>query len=176
MLGALHRTVPFQTGQSVRIKDLTIESFSKCHDAADPIGFVFSFDGLRLGLLTDLGQSTRLVEDRLRGCQGLILEFNHDPRMLAAGPYPLDVKHRIGSRDGHLSNQQAAELLRSVIHRDLRVLVLAHLSETNNHPDLALQSAREVLHQCGLSATQTFVARQHEPGPVITVRPGLRSG
>ena len=112
-LGKLPLPVIIRTGQTLTIKDLDVETFTKCHDAADPVGVVLSLNGVRIGMATDLGRSTRLIEDRLKGCQALIIEFNHDPVMLEQGPYPPHLKQRIKGRDGHLSNEQACDLLKA---------------------------------------------------------------
>lgn len=166
-LGNLPIPYLIQTGESLAINDLMVETFTKCHDAVDPIGIVISTDGTRIGFATDLGRSTRLAEERLKGCQALIVEFNYDSDMLNDGPYPLFLKRRIKGPDGHLSNQQGGELLAAVSHIDLKLVVLAHLSETNNHPDKAHQTAAEVLGNCGLEQTEILIARQDEPGPMI---------
>jgi len=166
-LGKLPMPVLIQTGESLAINDLLVETFTKCHDAVDPIGIVLSSDGMRIGLATDLGRSTRLAEERLKDCQALIVEFNYDPDMLDAGPYPLYLKRRIKGQEGHLSNQQGGELLRALSHAGLKYVVLAHLSETNNHPDKARQKAAEVLKNCGLGETDILIGRQDEPGPMI---------
>ena len=166
-LGNIARPVIVQTGQTFTIRDLTVETFTKCHDAADPFGLVLSYNGLRIGLLTDLGRSTRLVEDRLKGCQALIMEFNHDPAMLDDGPYPLDLKRRIKGQEGHLSNQEAGDLLSAVSHPGLKCVVLAHLSETNNEPDRARHEATKALEKRGLSATKILIGRQNDPGPMF---------
>ena len=97
------------------------------------------------------------------------MEFNYDPHMLDHGPYPLNLKRRIKSRDGHLSNQQAADLLQAVSHDDLKVVVLAHLSETNNHPDKALQSASDALKNCGLENVRILIGKQDKPGPMVKI-------
>jgi phosphoribosyl 1,2-cyclic phosphodiesterase len=128
---------------------------------------VLSSDGIRIGLATDLGRSTRLAEERLKGCQALILEFNHDPGMLDEGPYPLHLKRRIKGPDGHLSNQQGGELLRAVSHADLRVVVLAHLSKINNDPEKAHKEAARVLRTCGLGKTDIWVGDRDAAGPMI---------
>ncbi len=166
-LGKLPEVISFQTGETLNIKNLSVETFTKCHDAADPTGLVFRNNGIKIGLVTDMGRSTRLAEDRLRACNALILEFNYDPTMLSEGPYPLDLKRRIHSSEGHLSNQQAGELLEVLSHGGLKCLVLAHLSETNNTPDKALRSARAVLRNCGLKRTRVVVGRQDEASPFI---------
>jgi phosphoribosyl 1,2-cyclic phosphodiesterase len=166
-IGILPRAVIVDTGQTLTIDDLSVETFTKCHDAADPFGLVLSCNGVKVGLVTDLGRSTRLVEDHLKQCQALIMEFNYDLAMLEEGPYPLDLKRRIKGADGHLSNQQAGDLLRVVSHEGLKFVILAHLSETNNHPIKAHQEAASVLSECGLPATRVLVARPHEPGPMV---------
>jgi phosphoribosyl 1,2-cyclic phosphodiesterase len=169
ILGKSFRTEIVQTGETLKIKDLNVETFTKCHDAADPVGLVLSLNGVRFGMVTDLGKSTRLVEDRLKGCQTLIIEFNHDPEMLDHGPYPLYLKRRIKGRDGHLSNEQAGDLLEAVCHDNLKQVVLAHMSEQNNHPDKALAQAADVLGNCGLGQTDILISRQDEPGPLLEV-------
>jgi phosphoribosyl 1,2-cyclic phosphodiesterase len=107
------------------------------HDAREPTQFVFGFDGLRLGLLTDLGSITPRVVEAFDGVDALLLECNHDPDMLATGPYPPSLQARVGGSFGHLANHQAADFLRRIDHRRLRHLVAAHLSEKNNCPELA---------------------------------------
>lgn len=168
-LGNLSRPVTLQTGQTLFIKDLMIESFTKCHDAVDPIGLIVSSNGVRMGVLTDLGRSTRLVEDRLRGCHALIIEFNHDQKMLEDGPYSWELKSRIKGPEGHLSNQQAKELLKAVAHPDLRLVVLAHLSEENNDAKRAFEEARDVLMRCGLDRTRVLVGHQDRPIPMVNL-------
>lgn len=173
-LGNLPKPVIIQTGETIVIKNLVVETFTKCHDAVDPVGLVLSrlggssaSNGARIGLITDLGRSTGLVEDRLKGCHALIMEFNYDEEMLDAGPYPLFLKRRIKGQEGHLSNQQAGDLLSAVSHDNLGLVVLAHLSETNNDPGKAHQEAADALSSCGLGRTDIVVSEQHEPGPMI---------
>jgi phosphoribosyl 1,2-cyclic phosphodiesterase len=166
ILGNLSRPVPFHTGQTVTINGLSVETFTKCHDAVDPMGLVISSDGVKLGLITDLGRSTRLVEDRLRGCRALIIEFNHDRMMLEEGPYPLDLKRRIKGPDGHLSNQQACDLLEAVAHEDLTLVVAAHLSKVNNLPEKAFQMAKKALGSCGQHNTRILLSNQDHPIPM----------
>ena len=168
-LGKVSRPVPVNTGQTISVKDLFIETFTKCHDAADPMGIVFSSNGIRVGIVTDMGRSTRLVEDRLRGCQALIIEFNHDQDMLEQGPYPLDLKRRIKGRDGHLSNLQAGDLLRALCHADLRTVILAHLSRENNEAQRAVEVAEKVLLQRGQHHTDIMVSSQDRPLPLVTL-------
>ena len=114
------------------------------------MGMIFSSNSASLGIITDLGRSTWLVEEHLKGCRALIIEFNHDSEMLDEGPYPLFLKRRIKGQDGHLSNRQAGELLKTIAHKGLQKVVLAHLSMENNMPDKAFQEAKTVLADCGL--------------------------
>lgn len=166
-LGNLSKPVTIHTGQTIPIHDLLIETFTKCHDAADPMGLVISSNGSKLGMVTDLGRSTKLVEEHLRGCQALIIEFNHDEQMLAEGPYPLDLKRRIRGPDGHLSNHQAGELVKILIHEDLKFVVPAHISETNNLPEKALQEAEKVLRGHGMENIKIVLSSQDHPLPMV---------
>ncbi len=168
-LGQLPAVMPVETGQTLEIKNLTVETFTKCHDAADPLGLVFSNNGVKVGFVTDMGRSTRLVEDRLKACKALVLEFNYDPRMLSEGPYPLDLKRRINGNEGHLSNQQAGRLLETVSHDDLKWVILAHLSETNNHDEKALAMAKSVLERRGHRQAKVLVAQQDRASAIIEI-------
>lgn len=142
---------PINVHQPFTLGDLTIEPVTVPHDAREPSQFVFQTGDYRLGLLTDLGSVTPLVRERYRHCQALLLECNHDPRMLAEGPYPASLKRRVGGDWGHLSNQQAAELLASLDLSGLRHLMISHISEQNNHPDLALAALEPVLENATAS-------------------------
>ncbi|MFC1535052.1 MBL fold metallo-hydrolase [Thermodesulfobacteriota bacterium] len=168
-LGKISRPIPVHTGQTVAINDVLVETFTKCHDAADPMGLVLSSNGVKLGLITDLGRSTRLVEDRLKGCRALIIEFNHDEGILDQGPYPLFLKRRIKGPEGHLSNQQAGELLKIISHKGLSQVILAHISEINNLPEKAICEAKEILSDCRLDDTEIMVSHQDYPGPLIEI-------
>ena len=130
-------------GSSMKLGPFRLEAFSVAHDAADPSGFVIEWPGGRLGIATDLGHPGPLVRESLSGCTALVLEFNHDEEMLWNGSYPWHLKQRIASSTGHLSNETAASLLDTVLHSGLRVCVLAHLSQENNVPDLAVRASRE---------------------------------
>ena len=167
VLGNISRPVTLQTGQTITINNLFVETFTKCHDAVDPIGLIVSSDDVRLGMVTDLGRSTRLVEDRLRGCQALIIEFNHDQGMLEHGPYSLDLKRRVKGPEGHLSNQQAGELLKAVAHEGLSLVILAHLSGINNDSQKAFKAAKDTLAECGLNHTRVLISHQDYPVPMV---------
>jgi phosphoribosyl 1,2-cyclic phosphodiesterase len=130
----------------IHIGPLEVKPFDIPHDANEPIGFVFRAKGASLGWLTDLGEVTPLVQESLSGCDGLVLEFNHDPEMLWNGRYPWPVKKRVGGNQGHLSNQQAEALLQNLAAKNrLKTVVLAHLSESNNTPNLALAAAQRAV-------------------------------
>jgi phosphoribosyl 1,2-cyclic phosphodiesterase len=166
-LGNLSKPMTIHTGQTITINDLSIETFTKCHDTADPMGLVLSSDGSRLGLITDLGRSTQVVEDRLRGCHALIIEFNHDQKMLEDGPYPWEVKRRIRGPEGHLSNQQAGQLLEAIAHKDLDLVILAHISRVNNDELRAFREARDALKRRGLKNTKIMISRQGNPVSMV---------
>jgi phosphoribosyl 1,2-cyclic phosphodiesterase len=119
---------------------LEVEPYPVPHDAREPCQFLFRGDGVRLGVLTDSGGVTPHILERLRLADALVLECNHDPDMLAAGPYPPALRRRVGGAFGHLSNAQAAGLLRRLDPARLRHLVAAHLSEKNNRPERAREA------------------------------------
>ena len=134
--------------------------FALPHDAADPVAYRVEAGGQALAVVTDLGHPTALVADHLQDLDLLVLEANHDVDMLREGDYPPHLKARILSRVGHLSNASMAELLSRVLAPRLKRLVLAHLSESNNHPDLARFAAEEVLRG---SSAALHLAHQREP-------------
>jgi phosphoribosyl 1,2-cyclic phosphodiesterase len=140
-----------------RIGALTIDPFPVPHDAREPAQFVFDDGRHRLGVLTDVGVPTAHIRGMLSGCSALVLECNYDQRLLREGPYPPSLKARIGSRFGHLRNDDAAELLAALDRSRLRHVVGAHLSETNNHPELVRDILRSAL---GTSEAAVSVAHQ----------------
>ena len=144
-LTKLFKRSEFETGEAVNFDGLRLRSFAISHDTADPVGFVIDDGDTRLGICTDTGIPTRLISRRLAQCDALVLEFNHDPVMLKNGPYPQPLKQRVNSSQGHLSNGDGADLLNLVIHDGLRQVVLAHLSETNNLPEIAYKEAEKVV-------------------------------
>ena len=159
--------IPFACGREFRIGTLTVRPFCISHDAGEPAGFTITANGIRIGIATDLGQSTALVRDHLQGCRVLVLESNHDPDMLMNGPYPWFLKQRIRGREGHLSNADSCLLLSEVVHDGLEHVILAHLSETNNTPQKALAGAEQVLAGSGVRLT---AAAQGEATPVLPLR------
>lgn len=137
----------FSAGEKFSIGDIEIMPFSVPHDAVDTVAFTLEAQGVRIGLVTDLGYIPELVKQRVRGCHCLIFESNHDLEMLKVGPYPWFVKQRVMSRQGHLSNHATAQFLSEDYDGEAQVLVLAHLSENNNHPEIARLTALEALSQ-----------------------------
>lgn len=126
------------------IVGLEVQAVPVPHDARDPCQFVFSAATGRLGVLTDAGSFTRQMVQFYQGCDALMLECNHDLRMLAEGPYPAQLKRRVAGHYGHLNNQQAADFLRQVAHPGLQCLVATHISQKNNTGELALQALAQV--------------------------------
>lgn len=127
------------------IETLEIHPFPVPHDAREPIQFLFSDGSHRLGVLTDTGMITPHIVSMLSGCDGLVLECNHDRTMLANGPYPPSLKQRVGGRFGHLDNEAAADLLREIDTDRLQHIIAAHLSQKNNHPELARSALASAL-------------------------------
>jgi phosphoribosyl 1,2-cyclic phosphodiesterase len=127
----------FDSHDVFRVGDLEIQPFPVPHDAREPVQFVVSDGRHRLGLLTDIGSTTRFVQASLTGCDALVLECNHDAEMLAYSDYPYSLKQRIAGRYGHLCNEGAAALLGALDNSRLQHIVAAHLSQQNNTPERA---------------------------------------
>ena len=157
----------FQAGTRLKIGDVEIDTFTIPHDAVDPVGFCVRHGNAKVGLVTDLGYVTESIKHRLKGCDMLLLESNHDVEMLKVGPYPWFVKQRVMSRVGHLSNQAVCDYLASDFDVSTRVLVLAHLSDNNNHPEIARMFADQALRQAGAVDTRLLVAQQGSPSEVF---------
>lgn len=145
--------------EAAAIGDLSVLPYTVPHDAREPLQFVFSDGACRLGVLTDVGTSTPHIGVVLSGCDALVLECNHDVRMLAASRYPPSLKARIGGTHGHLNNDAAARILGSLDRSRLRHLVAAHLSQQNNSPELAQAAMAGVL---GVAMAEVVVASQDE--------------
>ena len=176
ILQKLARWQPFVTGDAFSFQDLAIHPFLVSHDAADPVGFRIDDGNHSLGYCTDTGKISHLMHHRLARCHGLIVESNHDPVMLKNGPYPEYLKQRVRSNVGHLPNREAADFVDSLRHAALRHVVLAHISETNNHPDLVWAAVREVMPGAGSSGCDRMpaisLAVQERVGELITLRNG----
>ena len=156
----------FLAGQTIAFGDVEVDTFTVPHDAIDPVAFCVRHAGLKAGFVTDLGYLTESVKYQIQGCNVLVLESNHDLEMLKVGPYPWFVKQRVMSRVGHLSNKAVSEFLSEGYDQASQVVVLAHLSDHNNHPEVARMFADEALRRCG-SQTRLVVAEQHRPSEVF---------
>jgi phosphoribosyl 1,2-cyclic phosphodiesterase len=149
----------FQAGANFEIGDIEVQSFSVPHDAADPVGFCFEAEGVRIGLATDLGYIPESIKYHLRRTHLLMLESNHDLDMLRVGPYPWQVKQRVMSRVGHLSNAMVADYLAENLDSATAHLVLGHLSEHINHPAIVETSAQRALASRGVAARVEIAAQ-----------------
>src|SRR5436309_5227289 len=159
----LDRCEHFRAGVKFQIGDIEILPFTIPHDAVDPVGFVFRTEGLKIGMATDLGYMPANVKMHLRGCDALILESNHDLEMLRGCSYPWSVKQRVMSRVGHLSNDSLAEFFSTDYDGGAAYVVLAHLSEQNNHPEIARAAAEQALRERqGLWQNRVLLASQSE--------------
>ena len=157
---------PFQAGTSFQIGDIAVQSFSIPHDAIDPVGFCFDVQGVRIGIATDLGYIPESVKYHLRRVHVLLLEANHDLEMLKVGPYPWSVKQRVMSRVGHLSNLVMSDYLMEELDTCTAHVILGHLSEHNNHPEIVRDAASRALFLRGLDASIS-VAEQSQPSEVF---------
>lgn len=142
----------------MEIGDLGLDFFRLSHDAVQPVGLLLQHDGHKVAVATDTGTITPSMHNKLHNIDGLIFEANHDLTMLQHGSYPLFLKRRVASDRGHLSNKQAAEALAQLVGPKTQHIILAHLSEKNNHPNLALQEVFGALGSCGA-------------GPMISIAP-----
>lgn len=154
----------FSTGASFSLGDVLVDTFSVPHDAYDPVGFLIRTSSGNAGFLTDLGHATRLVIERVRPAHALVLEANHDLKLLQDDTRrPWAVKQRIVSRHGHLSNEAAAAVAEQIVSADLRHLYLGHLSGDCNRPELAHRVVSESLVKTGATHVRVEVATQEKP-------------
>ena len=164
----LERLEVFHAGHVFDIGNVTVMPFTIPHDAVDPVGFTFRSEGVKVGVCTDLGYMPASVRHHIRGCQVLMIESNHDLELLRGGPYPWAVKQRVMSRVGHLSNDALADFLTTDYDGGAEFLILAHLSEQNNHPEIARMTAERALgEQLNFVRNQLVLAAQYEPLPAI---------
>lgn len=170
-LGELAGAHIIQSGRTFSVGDLTVHPFALSHDAADPVGYIVEHNGCRLAVCTDCGTATQLVRTRLQECHGLIVEANHDVDRLIHGPYAWHLKQRIRSRHGHLSNEECCDLLQHVHHRNLQVVIMAHLSEINNDPQLVQDTLQQRLHGEPWHHVRFLVAAQDHATPLCELTP-----
>jgi phosphoribosyl 1,2-cyclic phosphodiesterase len=164
----LERLETFEAGRAFQIGNVSVTPFTIPHDAVDPVGFTFRSEGIKVGVCTDLGYMPASVKHHIHGCQVLMIESNHDLEMLRCGPYPWAVKQRVMSRVGHLSNDALADFFTADYDGGAEYLILAHLSEENNHPEIARMTAERALgEQSSFVRNRLMLATQHEPLPAI---------
>jgi phosphoribosyl 1,2-cyclic phosphodiesterase len=159
----------FDSCSGFEICDLHIEPFPVPHDAGDPVGFVLDDGCTRVGVVTDIGQATTLAKEKLQNCDMVVIESNHDVELLRQSQRPWPLIQRIEGRSGHLSNEDAAELIMDSASSRLRSIVLAHLSEDCNTPRLARETAIGALEEIKLSSIPVLVASQHEVSQIIRI-------
>jgi len=160
----LERVETFSAGRSFQIGDVDVMPFTIPHDAADPVGFRFTAEGVKVGIVTDLGYMPENVKYYAQGCDCLMIESNHDLEMLRSGPYPWSVKQRVLSKKGHLSNEALAEFFSGDYDGAAAYVVLAHLSEQNNLPEIAKDAAEKALGgRLNLVQNRIVLALQNEP-------------
>ncbi|MDC8785978.1 MBL fold metallo-hydrolase [Roseateles koreensis] len=148
--------------EGIALGDLQVQPFAVPHDAQEPLHLRCSDGARHLGLVTDLGCTSARVIQALQACDALLLECNHDATLLKGSSYPASVKKRISGTHGHLSNDQAADLLMQCMHPRLGTVIAAHLSERNNRPELAAQAIADVL---GRNLSDIPVAHQARGSP-----------
>jgi phosphoribosyl 1,2-cyclic phosphodiesterase len=157
-----------RSGEDFVVAGFTVKPFSLPHDAADPVGYILEREGVKVGVATDLGCATGLVKRRLAECDMLVLESNYDESMLREGPYPWFLKQRIRSRKGHLSNEASSQILSELLHPGLQCVILAHLSEVNNCPGVALDEAVDAVGSRG-NGVDITAAGMAEPTPIMII-------
>lgn len=156
------------SGKACKIGGLRVVPFPKSHDASDPHSFTVSSGRITVGVLTDIGEPCKHVRKHFGRCHAAFLESNYDAEMLRTGPYPVYLKERIASEVGHLSNDQALELFRSVKKPGLQLLMLSHLSAENNRPELVQE-----LFSKHANGTRIVVASRYEESEVFRIHNGL---
>jgi phosphoribosyl 1,2-cyclic phosphodiesterase len=166
-LGARFDCRIFETGGSFEVGDVTVDTFSIPHDASDPVGFLIHTAAGNIGFLTDLGHATKLALERVRAANVLVLETNHDLKMLQDSSRPWSLKQRIAGRHGHLSNEDAAQVAQEIMSAELRHLYLGHLSRECNQPALALRVINERLKKIGATHVKAELTSQHAPCPTL---------
>lgn len=167
--GGVPSTYAVEAGTPFALGGLTLTPFAVPHDAVETVGFSLEAGETRVGYATDLGHGVDTVRRGLAQCDMLVLEANHDAGMLKSGPYPEVVKQRVLGRHGHLDNESAADLLGEITSDRTRRVILAHLSRTNNRPELAIGAARRRFEEAGRKAPALHPADQAAPSPWFEV-------
>jgi phosphoribosyl 1,2-cyclic phosphodiesterase len=160
----------FATGSSFDLGDVSVDTFSIPHDAQEPVGYLVRTRTAKIGFMTDLGHVTKLVLERVRPANVLVLETNHDVKLLQDCPHrPWSLKQRILGRHGHLSNEAAADAVEQIMNADLRHLFLSHLSRQCNRPDLAHSVVNARLEKIGARHCRGELTSQSTPSPTLAL-------
>jgi phosphoribosyl 1,2-cyclic phosphodiesterase len=167
-IGRIPSWSPIRSEEPVEIGDMLVEPYATPHDAEESVAFVIHHEDMKIGHATDLGEVTPFVREKLRKSTALLVETNHDINMLEVGPYPWALKQRIKSSVGHLSNEACGELLADVNHDGLQLVMLMHLSETNNLQDLATLTAEQALGEKAARVTRVL-AEQDKPTELFSI-------
>jgi len=154
----------FIQNEAVSIGELSIIPFTKSHDAEDPHSFIISGNAVHIGVITDVGYACKHVIKHFRLCDAVFLESNYCEQMLTDGSYPIHLKNRISSRKGHLSNDQALELFLKHKPRNLQLLILSHLSQNNNHPEIVSKMFSQ--HAAGV---KIVIASRHQESGLFSI-------
>lgn len=158
---------------SVTIKDMEIRSFNIPHDAAGPVGYTLNSGDNQCSVVTDIGTFTEEIKQNIKDSKVILLESNHDVEMLKYGPYPYPLKRRILSEIGHLSNEDCGSAILDIVKNvEPKHIFLGHLSNTNNHPDLAYQTVVNVLNENNLELGKDLIlsmAERHNPSKYVKI-------
>lgn len=158
-----------KAGVTLDIAGARVAVFGTSHDAAEPVGFRIDAGGCSFAYVTDLGETTAEVECAVQGVDAMLLEANHDEKMLWGGRYPARLKRRVASARGHLSNRQAGHFLRRVASPNLGTVILGHLSASNNDPALAVDTVSSYVEEMGIALS---AAARTKAGPLLRLSPG----
>lgn len=146
----LHNIKVFEGYEGFEIGDIFIKPFKIPHDAVDPVGYSFYHKNKKISIATDIGHSSKEVKENIKDSDFILLESNHDVELLKIGPYPYHLKRRILSDRGHLSNEDAAKTILEILNQRIKKVMLGHLSQTNNYPELALRTVISILEMNGV--------------------------
>lgn len=141
----------FKTGEKFNIEDVVVEPFNIHHDASEPVGYCLYHDKTKISLLTDTGHVDNDIKCKVKNSNLLLLEANHNVQMVETGSYPWSLKRRILGENGHLSNETAGKIIADVYTDDLKIILLAHLSQENNFPELAYETVKGIMNESGIS-------------------------
>lgn len=169
VLARAKRLETFAPGATLTIGPFEVDTIAISHDAPGTVACMIRAENKQFGIATDLGRTCAALERALAACDAFLIEFNHDEAMLRDGMYPWRLKRRVLSEEGHISNDQAAAILSKCVSPRTRHVLLAHLSEKNNNPTLALESARGVLEKSGIVNIKVEAAPRAEPGAAVEV-------